>query len=234
MPYFLYARSFSGRPLSLKFFEAINALTTAYESKGRSLSQHLSLHCDYCDVTFSVHVEIGFSLFDSYAVVNAFIAWKNFKLKGRPEKERAYRKYGIRQVRLDLIQRWCKRYSRHYKLTKPHKNKRLKWVIVPCNNKPAENTYFWVEMHANKAWIAVSWRASKHTKRTGLLRYVWRTDEITMLRLLARIEKCLSGLPHFREGLLSKDAWYAKWDVNLLISFKCVFEKSFDKIRIPR
>ena len=66
--------------------------------------------------------------------VNAFIAW-NFKLKGRPEKERTYRKYGIRQVRLDLIQRWCKRCSRLCKLTKPHKNKRLKRVILPYNKK---------------------------------------------------------------------------------------------------
>ena len=32
---------------------------------------------------------MGFSLFDSYAVVNPFIAWRNFKLKGKPEKERA-------------------------------------------------------------------------------------------------------------------------------------------------
>ena len=57
---------------------------------------YISLLCDYCVVTFSVHVEIGFSLFDLYAVVNAFIACRNFKLKGRPEKERAYRKYGLR------------------------------------------------------------------------------------------------------------------------------------------
>ena len=73
-------------------------------------------------------------------VVNAYIAWKNFKLKGRPEKERAY--YGIRQARLDLIQRWCKRCSRHYKLTKPHKNKRLKRVMILCNNQLVETTYF--------------------------------------------------------------------------------------------
>ena len=128
---------------------------------------YLSLHCDYCVVTFSVHVEIGFSLFDSYAVVNAFIAWRNFKLKGRPEKERAYRKYGIRQARLDLIQRWCKRCSRHYKLRKPHKNKRLKRVIIPCNNEPAENSYFWVEMHASKGWSVVSWRAENIPKGQG-------------------------------------------------------------------
>ena len=103
---------------------------------------YLSLQCDYCVVTFSVHVEIGFSLFDSYAVINAFIAWRNFKLKGRPEKERAYRKYGIRQARLDLIQRWCKRCSRHYKATKPHKNKRLKRVMILCNNQLVETSYF--------------------------------------------------------------------------------------------
>ena len=42
-------------------------------------------------VTFTVCIEIGFSLFDTYAVVNAYIAWKNFKLKRRPEKERAYK-----------------------------------------------------------------------------------------------------------------------------------------------
>ena len=103
---------------------------------------YLSLHCDYCVVTFSVHVEIGFSLFDSYAVVNAFIAWRNFKLKGRPEKERSYRKCGIRQARLDLIQRWCKRCSRHYKATKPHKNKHLKRVMILCNNQLVETSYF--------------------------------------------------------------------------------------------
>ena len=103
---------------------------------------YLSLHCDYCIVTFSVHVEIEFSLFDSYAVVNSFIAWKNFKLKGRPEKERAYRKYGIRQARLDLIHRWCKRCSRHYELTKPHKNKRLKRVMILCNNQLVETAHF--------------------------------------------------------------------------------------------
>ena len=54
----------------------------------------------------------------------------------------AYRKYGIRQARLDLIQRWCTRCSRHYKLTKPHKNKRMKRVMILCNNQLVETTYF--------------------------------------------------------------------------------------------
>ena len=34
------------------------------------------LLCSCYDI---LHVEIGFSLFDSYAVVNPFIAWRNFK-----------------------------------------------------------------------------------------------------------------------------------------------------------
>ena len=73
-------------------------------------------------VRVELAVEIGFSLFDSYAVVNPFIAWRNFKLKGRPEKERAWNKYGIREARLQLITLLCKRCSRHYKRTQLHKN----------------------------------------------------------------------------------------------------------------
>ena len=76
-----------------------------------------------------IHVEIGFSLFESYTVVNPFIAWRNFKLKGKAEQERAYRKYGIRQARLDHIQKWTKLCSRHYKETLSQKNKRLRLVI---------------------------------------------------------------------------------------------------------
>ena len=56
-----------------------------------------------CSSYETVHVEIGFSLFDSYAVVNPFIAWRNFKLKGKTEQERAYMKHGIRQARLDQL-----------------------------------------------------------------------------------------------------------------------------------
>ena len=80
-------------------------------------------------VRVELAVEIGFSLFDSYAVVNPFIAWRNFKLKGRPEKERAWNKYGIREARLQIITRWCKRCSRHYKQTRPHRKKRL-WIVT--------------------------------------------------------------------------------------------------------
>ena len=68
-------------------------------------------------------LEIGLALFDSYVIVNAFIAWRNHILSGRPEKERSWRKYGIRAARLSLITRQAKRCSRHYPPTQPHKNK---------------------------------------------------------------------------------------------------------------
>ena len=58
--------------------------------------------------------EIGFSLFDSFVVVNSFIAWRNNILEGRPEKEHKWRKYSIREARLQLITRWAKRWLRHY------------------------------------------------------------------------------------------------------------------------
>ena len=39
-------------------------------------------------VTIYFVFEIGFSLFDSFVVVNSFIVWRNYILKNRPEKER--------------------------------------------------------------------------------------------------------------------------------------------------
>ena len=77
--------------------------------------------------------------------IRALLLWPTLELEvipGNKRIERAYTKYGIRQTRLDLIQKWCKRCSRHYKLTQPHKNKRLKRVIIPCNSEPVENTNF--------------------------------------------------------------------------------------------
>ena len=73
-------------------------------------------------------LEIGFSLFDSFVVVNSYIAWKNHILKGRSEKERGWLKYGMWEARLQLITKWSKRCSRHYQRTKPHKKKRQRMV----------------------------------------------------------------------------------------------------------
>ena len=75
--------------------------------------------------------EIGLSLFDSYVIVNSYIAWKNNIIKGEPESHHYCKKYQIRQVRLRLIQRWTKRCSRHYKATQPHRQKRLQIVNIP-------------------------------------------------------------------------------------------------------
>ena len=75
-----------------------------------------------------LYLEIGFSLFDSYVIVNAYIAWKNHILKGKPKAHHVRRKYQIRQVRLKLIHRWTKRCSRHYEATQPHRQKRLRTV----------------------------------------------------------------------------------------------------------
>ena len=73
-------------------------------------------------------VEIGFALFDSFALVNPFIAWRNQVLKDRSEKERSWVKYGIQEARLKLITRWAKRDSRHYEAMQPHKKKRRRLV----------------------------------------------------------------------------------------------------------
>ena len=74
--------------------------------------------------------EIGFSLFDSFAIVNPFIAWRNHILKDQPEKDRKLQKYSIREARLKIIEKWAKRCSRHYKRTRPHRSKRQRVVNI--------------------------------------------------------------------------------------------------------
>ena len=61
---------------------------------------------------------------------NLYFPYGEYKIKGKPKKERAYPKYGIRQARLDLMQKWTKLCSRHYKETLPHKKKRIRLVIT--------------------------------------------------------------------------------------------------------
>ena len=137
-----------------------------------------------------VHVEIGFSLFDSYAVVNPFIAWRNFKLKGKPEKERAYRKYGIRQARLDLIQKWTKLCSRHYKETIPHKKKRIRLVILAI----IENTYIWDKKPTCEARISIPRWASENATGKRILCSVWAKNNSYVLGLLYGLSWCISDL----------------------------------------
>ena len=53
-------------------------------------------------------------------------------VKDRPEKERFWVKYGVREARLKLITRWAKRASRHYEATQPHKQKLRRLVSYTC------------------------------------------------------------------------------------------------------
>ena len=137
----------------------------------------------YTQFKFVTHLysiaEIGFSLFDSFVVVNSFIAWRNHVLKGRPEKERAWKKYGIREARLQLITRWAKRCSRHYQKTQPHKNKRMR--LVTYKNFKS----FWV----------VSWkvRQSSHRHRT-MMRPSRCQDQAVVLYVVQKQSFAVGGV----------------------------------------
>ena len=62
--------------------------------------------------------------------MNAYIAWKNHVLKGKPKAHHDRKKYQVRQVRLNLIHRGTKRYSRHYAAIQPDRKKRLRTVNI--------------------------------------------------------------------------------------------------------
>ena len=127
----------------------------------------------------------------------------------------AYRKYGIRQARLVLIQRWCTRCSRHYKLTKPHKNKRMKRVIILYNNQLVETTYFELKSMPVKRGSLYHDEPADIQIGARLLCCLWNEEKSAVLKMLAWIEGCLSGLSHIRVRLFSKDAWDAERDMNL-------------------
>ena len=99
----------------------------SWDYRTRRKQMRVPYHSMFHTIT---NVEIGFSLFDSFAVVNAYIAWKNHVLKDKPDSEKLRKsiKYGVRNFRLKLIQRWAKKAMRHYAQTQPHKNKRQKLV----------------------------------------------------------------------------------------------------------
>ncbi len=77
---------------------------------GTGITERVGNRCGYFGSSCLLHwvdlsLEIGFSLFDSFVVVNSFIAWRNHILKGKPEKQRTWKKCGIRAARLQLIAR---------------------------------------------------------------------------------------------------------------------------------
>ena len=68
------------------------------------------------------------------------------RLKGKPENFRSYVKYGVREARLALIERWAKRAMRHFPKTKPHAKKRMRKVSLWKASKKM-SVYF--ELKAN-------------------------------------------------------------------------------------
>ena len=137
-------------------------------------------------------LEIGLALFDSYVVVNAFIAWRNHILSGRPEKERSWKKYGIRAARLSLITRWAKRCSRHYPPTLPHKNKRQKLV-----NSFAKSKRFvyctWDQLRSRETWDKAPWQSTPESSRI----------EFEVCDVLKKYHAYLLGMHDRTTGLLS-------------------------------
>ena len=110
------------------------------------------VHNIFCSnqATYILDYEIGYSLLDSFAFVNPFIAWRNHMinlrikkiitfhhrwflvlfllnkilqiyhiLQGKKLSDQKLKKYGIRQARSSLIQRWAKRCMRHHEKSFP-------------------------------------------------------------------------------------------------------------------
>ena len=82
--------------------------------------------------------------------------WRNHVLSGRPSKERAYKKYDIREARLKLITRWVKRCSRHYKRTQPHRQKRLRMVLAYLYETLCRYCTLYM------SWKRLQWSQGKH------------------------------------------------------------------------
>ena len=55
-------------------------------------------------------------------------------LKDKPETERSWVKYGVREARLKLITRWAKLASRHYEATQLQKEKTSAFSIIYIAN----------------------------------------------------------------------------------------------------
>ena len=155
-------------------------------------------------------LEIGLALFDSYVVVNAFIAWRNHILSGRPEKERSWRKYGIRAARLSLITRWAKRCSRHYPPTQPHKNKRQK--LVNSLTKRNMHVYcMWARMPSCQTWDKAPRQSSSESSRIETqLCGLWENNYTYLLGMHDRATGLLSGLSASPSRLQRKASWLEK------------------------
>ena len=138
--------------------------------------------------------------------------WKNHILKGRPEKERKWLKYGIREARLQLISRWAKRCSRHYQRTKPHKQKRQRIVI----SKSSYNLSL------------LSWKAHQSSHTHCIMKYLWKChlDQVIVSYVVPRRSYAVgvwygstgnfSCMPNFEARLFPANAPDSKWNIDNL------------------
>ena len=116
-------------------------------------------------------------------MVNSFIAWRNHVLSGRPSKERSYKKYGIREARLNLITRWAKRCSRHYKRTQPHRQKRVRMVHNFMVRTKRNILCTWAQGDSSQARGITSRQTVALASRVGRLCHLQAENKILLLGL---------------------------------------------------
>ena len=131
-------------------------------------------------------------------MVNSYIAWRNHHLKGKPENQRKWVKYGMREARLELITRWAKRAMRHYPKTQPHKNKRRRIVTqVYLMNLPFK--WAW-RVRTCATGIAVSRETSKIAWRPRSLCYLRWKNRFSLLGVFSGSWWNLANMS-FKKGL---------------------------------
>ena len=145
--------------------------------------------------------EIGFALFDSFAIVNSYIAWKNHILKGKPEKHRAYKKYSVREARLALIEIWAKLAMRHYKAPQPHAKKRRRLVLF-VHKTVGIKSYYWAQSEFHTAGFKAPWWAHTTTIQVGAkMRNMRWTYQVALLGLYWGYWWYISSLPYERAAM---------------------------------
>ena len=111
--------------------------------------------------------EIGFALFDSFAIVNSYIAWKNHILKGKPKKHRAYKKYragspfGVDRK----MGQAC--YASLQGTTASCKKKRRR-LVLSLQKTVVIQSYHWAQSESHTAGVKAPWWAHRATIQVGV------------------------------------------------------------------
>ena len=110
--------------------------------------------------------QIGFALFDSFAIVNSYIAWKNHILKGKPKKHRAYKKYragssfGVDRK----MGQAC--YASLQGTTASCKKKRRR-LVLSLQKTVVIQSYHWAQSESHTAGVKAPWWAHRATTQVG-------------------------------------------------------------------